>query len=459
MAARDVTRDSQAVIPALTDGISRLVWGPTLANSGRAGRLLARLLQYGWGVLRDIFNGQLTMRAMSLVYTTLLSVVPLIAFSFSVLKGFGVQQELEPLLFDFLAPLGDRGQQIRVGIMEIVENVNEGLLGGIALAFFIYTAISMVQKVEESLNFVWYVSEPRSFTRRFTEYTIILLIGPVAVVVALGVLTSIQNDAMVAELLASEVLSPVVVLFGKITPYLLITLVFTALYKYMPNTNVNYSSALVGGLAGAIIWVTMGAFFTSFLVDSETSRAVVVYRGFAVAILLLIWLYLNWLVLLIGAQIAFYFQKPAYLRLGRREPQLSNAMSERLALNIMYLVGKAFRVPGATISLADVSQKLRIPTLALAPVAGRLEDAGLLLTTEKETLIPARDPSKTTLRDILAVVREEGETGSWRDPAWDADIQALAGRIDHAIDAELGDGTLASFLDATPAADSPDDDD
>ena len=119
------------------------------------------------------------MRGMSLVYTTLLSVVPLIAFSFSVLKGFGVHEVLEDQMYLVLEPLGDKGIEITDNVMRLVENVNGGVLGGISLAFFIYTAVSMVQKVEESFNFVWHVGAARSFARRFTEYMFMLLVGPV----------------------------------------------------------------------------------------------------------------------------------------------------------------------------------------------------------------------------------------------------------------------------------------
>ncbi|MBT8097303.1 MAG: YihY family inner membrane protein [Woeseia sp.] len=436
------------MLPIINDTIEKTVWGDRLQGGGRGGRILATLLRYLYGLVRDIIYGQLTLRSMSLVYTTLLSIVPLIAFSFSVLKGFGVHEQLEPFLYDFLTPLGAQGQQIGNEIMALVKNVNSGLLGGISLAFFIYTAISMVQKVEESFNYVWYVSEPRSFARRFTEYTIILLIGPVAVFAVLGIIASIQSDNLMQWLLSSKAFSPIVYMFAKLTPYLVITAIFTFLYKYLPNTPVNFTAALVGGFVGGFMWVTMGAFFTSFVVESESSRIPVVYRSFAVAVLALFWLYLNWLILLIGAQIAFYFQKPAYLRIGRREPRLSNSVRERLALNIMYLVGKTFREPGTDIKLSDISSKLKIPTLALAPVIGKLERAGLLLTTEHEALIPGRDLALTSLHDILDVVRSGGETGSYRDPCWDAQVDDLAGRLDAAIADTLSDATLAQFVEA-----------
>ena len=434
------------MLPVINDTLDKTVWGDQLYNSGRAGRILATLLRYLYGLMRDIIYGQLTLRSMSLVYTTLLSIVPLIAFSFSVLKGFGVHEQLEPLLFEFLTPLGEQGQQIGEQVMALVTNVNSGLLGGISLAFFIYTAISMVQKVEESFNYVWYVSEPRSFAKRFTEYTIILLIGPVAVFAVLGLLASIQSDDVIQWLMSSKAFSPFAVMLTKLTPYFVITVAFTFLYKYLPNTRVDFSAALVGGFAGGFIWVTMGAFFTSFVVEAESSRIPLVYRSFAVAVLALFWLYLNWLVLLIGAQIAFYYQKPAYLRLGRREPRLSNSVRERVALNVMYIVGKAFREPGNDINVADLSSRLKIPSMALSPLVRKLERAGLLLTTENENLIPGRDLSLTSVQDIIDTVRYGGDTGSYRDPCWDSKVEDLAARIDGAITDSLGNMTLAQFV-------------
>ena len=133
---------------------------------GLPGRILAIVLRYLYAIIRDFFSGQLTMRAMSLVYTTLLSVVPLLAFSFAILKGFGVFNQLEPYLTNLLAPLGDQGEKITAQVLALVDNVKGPVLGGVGLTFFLYTAISTVQKVEESFNYTWYVSKPRSFARR-----------------------------------------------------------------------------------------------------------------------------------------------------------------------------------------------------------------------------------------------------------------------------------------------------
>jgi len=435
------------MIAKLKDFLEDLVWGDHLEKAGPFGRFAAVVLRYVYGLGRDIVFGQLTLRSMSLVYTTLLSVVPLIAFSFSILKGLGKHKELEPLLYDLLAPLGEQGMEITDQVIALVDNVKGGVLGGISLAFFIYTAISMVQKVEESFNYVWYVSKPRSFARRFSEYFFVLLIGPIIMVTALGVLASIQSNAVVQIILTNESLGPLFVLISKFTPYFLITGVFTFLYMYMPNTKVKFKAALVGGLFGGFLWASAGVFFATFILYA--SRTQLIYSGFAVAITTLIWLYLSWLILLIGSQLAFYYQQPAFLRIGRREPRLSNAMRERLALNVMYLVGKAFRDPAASTNLHEICRQLKMPSISLAPVVIELESAGLLTTTETEEFLPGQEMSRIGLNDILAVVRLHGETGSYRDPAWTPAVDALGTEMDGALAGVAADLTLSDLLDGT----------
>jgi membrane protein len=434
------------MIPHLRQQFDNLVWGDGLEKHGKLGHVAAVILRYGYGLIRDMVSGQITLRAMSLVYTTLLSVVPLIALSFSVLQGFGVHNQLEPFLYDFLEPLGEQGAQITTQVIELVDNVKGGVLGGISLAFFIYTAVSMVQKMEESFNYVWYVAKRRSFARRVTEYMIVLLIGPVIIVVALGMIASLRSNTMVQFFLTNEALGPIFVVTSKLTPYLLVTGVFTFLYMYMPNTKVRFKAAIIGGLAGGFAWASLSAIFANVVVFSTSKQAI--YAGFAVAIFTLIWLYLNWLVLLFGAQLAYYIQNPAFLRIGRREPRLSNAMSERLALNIMLFVGRAFRDPEKSVTVAEMSDEMQMPSITLMPVLLALEAGGLLAATEKEFLLPGKDMAAIRLQDILSVVREQGETGSYRDPKWSGEIEEFGKTLDDAVLSTVGDRTLSDLLDS-----------
>lgn len=438
---------NKGMIDNLKNRIDKLLWSGALRHYGLPGRILTSVLQHFYAVLRDMFAGQLTLRAMSLVYTTLLSVVPLIAFSFAVLKGFGIDELLENEMYLILQPLGDKGREITDNVMRLVQNVNGGLLGGVSLAFFIYTAISMVQKVEEAFNYAWYVSKPRSFARRFTEYVFVLTIGPIAFVLAIGMIGSLQDDGLVTYLLESQVLGPLFVATSKVTPFLLVTATFAFLYWFMPNTRVRVSSALVGGLAGGLLWATLGVIVATFIVNS--AKTMTVYGGFAIAIIALIWLYLNWLVLLVGAQLAFYHQNPGYLRIGRREPRLSNVTKERLALNIMLLVGQAFRDSDLRLTIADISDRLRIQSITLEPIVAALEKSGLLTSTEKEALLPGRDTARISLGEVLAVAREFGETGSIGQPRWSSAVETLGDRLDAAVASTVANTTLAELLEQT----------
>ena len=431
----------------IAQSIEDFVWGDALAKHGLPGRLLASALRYVYAVLRDIITGQLTLRSMSLVYTTLLSIVPLLAFSFSVLKGLGVHKELETRLSLVLEPLGAQGLEITTQLMAIVNNVNGRVLGPTALVFFMYTAISMVQKIEESFNYVWYVSKQRSFAKRLTEYMLVLLIGPLIIVTAITMITSLQNESVVQYLTNAAFIGPIISASSKLTPYVIVGGLFTFLYMFMPNTEVRFKSALIGGVAGGFLWATAGVIFTAFVVNSTRNNAV--YASFAIAIVTLIWLYINWLVLLIGSQLAFYNQNPAYMRHGRREPELSNAMRERLALSIMYIVGSAFRDTSMRVTMQDLSQRLQIPSIAYEPIAAGLEKAGLLTMTEAEELLPAREMSQIKLTDILATVRIVGDTGSHRKPSWVKNVDDLGKTLDSAMESAMGDKTLTDLLNET----------
>jgi membrane protein len=425
--------------------IDDLIWGRHIEARGRLGRALAQILRFLYGMLRDVFSTQLTLRAMSLVYTTLLSIVPLLAVSFSVAKGLGMVSRLREMFTQSFTQLGPDGVAIAENILQMVDRIDGRAIGAIGVVIFLWTAVSMIQKVESSFNYVWYVAKTRGFARRFSEYLVVLLIGPVAMGTAFSMIASLSSNSFVAYLEKVPGIAQIFLLVGESVPYVMIIGMFTFLYYFMPNTKVSMKSALVGGLAGGVMWVTMSVIFTTFIANSF--RTFAVYASFGVGIIALLWLYLNWLVLLLGAQLAFYHQNPAFLRIGRQEPDMSNGMRERLALNIMTVVGNAFRNRKQQVSLTDIGQILSVPTLVLGVVASALEKDGLLVVTETETLMPGREMSRIRLQDILNVVRVQGESGYYRDPNWGREVDALGGRLDEAVVSVVGDRSLADFLD------------
>ena len=131
----------------------KLLWNTNLKKVSKYQAALIRSLRIFYGAGRDLSGGLLSLRAMSLVYTTLLSIVPLLAVSFSVLKGFGAHNQLEPALVSFLEPLGEKGIQISRQIISFVDNMKVGVLGSVDLLFLIFTVLSLVKKIESAFNY------------------------------------------------------------------------------------------------------------------------------------------------------------------------------------------------------------------------------------------------------------------------------------------------------------------
>jgi membrane protein len=372
----------------------------------RAAHLALNLLRYPYALAHDIARGNLTLRAMSLVYTTLLSVVPLLALAFSVLKGLGYHRTLEPLLLQFLEPMGSKGPELSAQIMRFVDNTRGDVLGSLGVAFLLYTAISMIQKVEESFNSVWRVAEPRSIARRITEYLSILIIGPALIIPAIGIMAALGNNSVVKAIADIEPFGSLLAGLGVITPYILVIGVFTFLYGFVPNTRVRLRAALIGGLVAGFLWVASGMLFASFVGSAKST--LVIYAGFAIVILALTWLHISWLILLVGAQLAFYVQHPQCLRPGTTTEHLTASLAERLALSIMYLIGRDFaQSVSKNYTLNSLAERLFIAATTLTPLLRRLERAGLILVTDSERLIPGRDLENIALIDILDAVRSD----------------------------------------------------
>ena len=407
-----------------------------------------------YAVVRDLAEGQLTLRAMSMVYTTLLSLVPLLALSFSVLKGFGVHNQVEPMLMNFLSPLGDQGREITQKIIQFVDNVNARALGSAGLVVLLYTVVSLLQKVERGFNFIWRVGESRGFVQRFSEYLSVVMVGPVLLFSALGITASALNTEFVHRLSTMAVLGDAIVMLTKLAPYLLVIIAFTFIYIFVPNTRVRTRAAFIGAMVGGALWETTGWAFASFVVSS--SRNVAIYSGFAVLILFMVWLYLSWLILLIGANIAFYIQNPEYRVVQWERMRLGNRSRERLALQIMYLVSRSFGEGGEIWTPERLANYTGLPKMLVAEMVAVLKRHGLLLETcdAPSHLVPAGDLHRVTLRQVLAAVRGEDsvpvERG--RAPHFDTDVNSLMESMEQTLAETLDGLTLAGFAGVDPAS-------
>jgi len=362
-------------------------------------------------LLKELMGGQLNLRAMSLVYTTLLSIVPLLAVSFSVLKGFGVHNRIEPLLYNLLTPLGPNGVEITDRIISFVENVKVGVLGSVGIVLLIYTVIALLQKIESAFNFVWQIDHLRSLSQRVSNYLSVTLIGPVLIFGAVGFTATVLNTETAQHLLSIEPFGTLMFVGSKLVPYILVCSAFTLIYIFIPNTHVQFVAALTGGVIAGVLWKITGWGFAAFIASS--SKYAAIYSSFAILIMLLIWTYLSWLILLVGSQIAYFVQHPKYMTLHREPMVLSNRMREQLALQIMFLVGYNHYHEKAAWTLDGIVGYLDLPGEPVHRTLRILVDAGYLMEIENDGLpvyLPLHDIEKIRLGDVLADVRRAHES-------------------------------------------------
>jgi membrane protein len=380
-------------------------FGPASGRTGTLGALL-RLLRYPYAVVRDLSRGEINLRAMGLVYTTLLSLIPLLAFSFAILKVFGGHRDLQPIVYEFFRPVGAAAAtELTNLVMQFANRVSSGVVGSVGLALLAWTLVGTIKKVEDSFNFVWHVEQPRSLARRLAEYTALLIAGPVLLVGFLGLSHAALSSAPVQEVVRLPLLHRLRGSAIVVAPYVMVTGFFTALYMMIPNTRVQWRAALTGALAGGILWAAVGKMFTAFVVYS--TRLTIVYAGFAFVVAALLWTYFGWLILLAGAQLSFYVQNPTYLRLGLQQLQLSSVELEQLALKLMYLVGRSHVAGGRRWSVNRLATELGLPGIAVAQTVGAFERAGLLLVTDEDELVPARDIGGIGVCEILDIARTQ----------------------------------------------------
>lgn len=435
-----------------------LLWGGDLGAASLLRRKLVLTLRTLYAVGRDIGEGQITLRAMSLVYTTLLSLVPLIALSFSVLKGFGVHNQVRPALLALLAPLGEKGIQITDEVIGFVNNIKVGVLGALGLGLLIYTVITLLQKIEDAFNFVWRIKRSRPLSQRFSQYLSVLMVGPLLIFSAVGVTAAFFGSSTVQGLIAIEPLGTLVEVVATLLPFLFVISAFAFIYVLMPNTRVRLGSALVGASVAGVLWQTLGWGFAAFVAASTKYTAI--YSGFAIVIFSMIWLYLNWLIVLIGASISCYHQHPSLLVTPRREFRLSNRVKEKIALLIATFIGRNYYTSAPAWSLESLAGRLGVPVMSVETVLTAIQRAGYITETADvpPRYLPARSFETITVKELLDTLRSAEEEPGLNAEILphEAEVESLLARLDEAADASLHGRSLRELAMASvPPVESP----
>jgi membrane protein len=411
-------------------------WLLTRQPASRLSRFATAAAQYALALVRDLFAGELSLRAMSLVYTSLLSVVPLLALAFSLLKALGVHNSLQPLLRNFFAPLGSEAPILANNVVGFVDNVKVGVLGSVGVGLLLYTAVSMIHKVETSCNFLWNITRMRSLSQRLGGYLSVMIIGPTLVFSALGLTTAVLNSSLATRLESVQPFGFALLAVGRLMPYLLMIGALTFLYAYIPNTRVSLRAAGIAGLVAGVGWQAASAAFASFVTRATNYNAI--YSGFAIVIFVLIWLYVIWQIVLLGCRLAYYLQNPKQLQAQAELPPPASREAEWAGLMIVALVGRRFLRGEEPLTAVELQQELVLPGAHLDHALGELIAAGVLAESGPERrLLPLHDLSTLTVAELWRHTR-----GAWpavAQPSVTApDVEVLIRGL------ESGDGEAAN---------------
>lgn len=431
---------------------------------------LVRILRVGLIAGRGFVRDNCLMRAGSLTYVTIFSLVPLLAVSFAVAKGLGADEALQthfiqPFLDETFGPseaeqtpvasttteeapaaseqrgaeeeagealasgegaaeeaAGEQGtpadtestgapaagrqlRQVLDQVFTFVRGTNFTSLGTFSFVFLLYCVVKLLGATEKTLSIIWGVRTTRSFTRRLTNYLAIVVMTPMVVLTATGITALLEGstyqvirDRLGFDLRHEEVLA--------VLPFLVVAAGMTFLYMALPNTRVRVTSAMLGGVVGGFLWQLGQLAHVEFQLGVARMNAI--YSGFAALPLFLLWLYVNWSVLLLGAEVAHAHQsEPLQTRLaatGDVDQRFRERLAVRLALRVVSAFQQGQRPPAVSTLAADLGLASRLVSEVLA----RLVEGELLLRTDEDSgegFVPARNPDSITLLQVLEAMR------------------------------------------------------
>lgn len=354
------------------------------------------------------------LKASALTFYTLLSVVPILAVAFGIAKGFGFEKLLENLLREKFREYDQLASQAISFAYSLLQHAQGGLIAGVGVITLFWTFLSLLNNIETTFNEIWKVKKPRTISRKIGDYFAFAVICPVFFVIASSVTVYISSQLHQVSVKSAwmETISPFFFLLLKLFPIFLSWIAFTFIYLFMPNTTVRFKAALFAGfIAGTFYQFVQSLYINSQLTISGYGA---IYGSFAALPLFLIWLQISWLILLAGAEIAYFAESDRARTTLRWSDNISFYSKKKLALlfvaNSVYAFKKK-ELPPTGIQLA---LKLGIPYGVTQEILTSLVDGGILSETlipESENIgyQPAADITVLTIKQVMDVLERTGK--------------------------------------------------
>jgi membrane protein len=348
--------EGRSLTERLRNRIDVWLWGRNPREMTVLQRALLRQLQTAVLVFRDFSENQCLMKASSLTYYTMLSLVPLLALIFALLKAFGVQNQLQPLI---VAKLNVGDGRIAGMILEYINNTQVAQLGVYGLIFLVVAVVSLLTNVEKTFNSLWGVKGARPYLRRFADYLTFVLIGPVLLVAAISITSTLLSNRLLQTLLEMQWIGDILLLVLKILPFFFMWLAFTALYIFMANVRIEWRAAFTGGMVSGTLWQLAQLGYVHFQVGVGRYNAI--YGTMAALPIFMVWLYLSWVIVLFGFGVCYAKQNLRTSGRDLRAEEVSRGNYEQVALILLITLAQRFVGGLPALSIKEMSRLLYLP--------------------------------------------------------------------------------------------------
>jgi membrane protein len=366
-------------------GVGRLkklndyIWHTPIWELSRRHLILIKQLRIVILAARGFSKDNVQLRASALTFYSLLSVVPVVAIAFALAKGFGLDQNLQQLILEKTnvqdLDLINRLLSIAQGAL---QKASGGIIAGVGVVILFWSVMSLLDRIESSFNHIWQIRSARPWFRKFTDYLTIMLIAPVFIILSSSatVFIKTQLSDVISAAPILDFFKPIISFMVRFSPYFLSWLGLTVLYIIMPYTKVKIRSAIVAGIiAGTFIQLVQ---FLYIDLQYGMLKLSSIYGSFAIVPLFIVWMQSSWIVVLIGAEIAFANQNVSRYELELEALNISNYQKRVLTIMIMHLIVRNFEAGELPLSSESISQRLKIPVRLVRDIIQDLNSVNLV---------------------------------------------------------------------------------
>ena len=427
------------------------IWRIQLARFSRRKSILIRQLRVVLLALRGFDEDKCFLRASSLTFYFLFSIVPVLAMVFGIAKGFGIEKALEAQILTKFQGQQEMIAQIILFSHSLLDQTRGGVVAGLGVALLVWTVVRALSNIENAFNEIWGIQRPRSMGRKFSDYLAILFICPVLLVVAGSATVAATGsvEAILRRIPAISAVAPFVFLMLRLVPYAMIWFLFGFIYSFIPNTRVSPRSAVLGGVVAGTIYQLVQWAYVAFQIGAARYGAI--YGSFAAVPLFLAWIQMSWLIVLFGAEISFAHQNVETYEFEGDCLRISHAFKRLVSLRVAHLLVKRFSRGEEALTASRVSHSLGIPTRLANEILYELAEAGVVSETRQDdtkdpAYQPARDPEALTVKSVIDSLEERGSHDIPIEKSAELErIAASLGAFSHAMEKSSGNVLLKSI--------------